>query len=248
MTGARWLACTDPTAMLAFLHGKASDRKLRLFAVACCRHLQSSWPSPPEYDKFLEWAELFADGAASAEDLARIGDEVTGYVEDCAPDWWTGIARVIACAVHLPRADPLAIRQATLQVVRYDRLPGEDWAAEASEEFTYQAALLRELVGPFLFRPRWALASLSVNPAMLTPTVVDLAQGIYDRRAFDRLPLLADALEVAGCTSADILAHCRQVKHRGHHRLFRGRRLADDSQPGEHVRGCWVVDLLLGKE
>ena len=58
--------------------------------------------------------------------------------------------------------------------------------------------------------------------------MVKFAQAIYDDRDFDRLPILADALEEAGCTNADILAHCRQ--------------------PGEHVRGCWVVDLLLGKE
>ena len=55
-----------------------------------------------------------------------------------------------------------------------------------------------------------------------------LAQGIYDDRAFDRLPVLADALEEAGCTNAEILAHCRE--------------------PGPHVRGCWALDLLLGKE
>jgi hypothetical protein len=59
-------------------------------------------------------------------------------------------------------------------------------------------------------------------------TVVKLAKGIYDDRAFDRLPVLADALEEAGCHDPAITAHCRQ--------------------PGEHVRGCWVVDLLLGKE
>jgi hypothetical protein len=59
-------------------------------------------------------------------------------------------------------------------------------------------------------------------------TVVKLAQGIYDERDFDRLPVLADALEEAGCDNTDILNHCRQ--------------------PGEHVRGCWVVDLILGKE
>jgi hypothetical protein len=59
-------------------------------------------------------------------------------------------------------------------------------------------------------------------------TIPKLAQAIYDERAFDHLPVLADALEEAGCANADILAHCRG--------------------PGEHVRGCWVVDLLLGKE
>ena len=54
-----------------------------------------------------------------------------------------------------------------------------------------------------------------------------LAQAIYDARAFDRMPQLADALEAAGCDNRDILDHCRSG--------------------GEHVRGCWVVDLLLGK-
>ena len=75
------------------------------------------------------------------------------------------------------------------------------------------------------FRP------VTINPAWLTwndGTVQKVAQGIYVERAFDRLPILADALEEAGCTSQEILNHCRQ--------------------PGEHVRGCWVVDLVLGKE
>jgi hypothetical protein len=67
----------------------------------------------------------------------------------------------------------------------------------------------------------------SHGASWLTSTVTSLAQAIYTDRAFDRLPILADALEDAGCTNQDILAHCRQ--------------------PGEHVRGCWVVDLLLAK-
>ena len=62
----------------------------------------------------------------------------------------------------------------------------------------------------------------------LASLVLGLAQAIYDERAFDRLPILADALEDAGCTDAAILEHCRG--------------------PGPHVRGCWVVDLLLGKQ
>ena len=61
----------------------------------------------------------------------------------------------------------------------------------------------------------------------VTPTVRALAEGIYADRAFDRLPILADALQDAGCDDADVLAHCRG--------------------PWPHVRGCWVVDLVLGK-
>ncbi len=86
-----------------------------------------------------------------------------------------------------------------------------------------RADILRELLGnqyrPVAVSPSWH--------AWNGGTVVKLAQAIYDERAFDRLPILADALEEAGCDIADILGHCRG--------------------PGPHVRGCWVVDLLLGK-
>jgi hypothetical protein len=72
------------------------------------------------------------------------------------------------------------------------------------------------------FRP------VTFNPAWLTPTVKSLAEQIYNDRAFDRMPVLGDALEESGCTVAEVLEHCRNG--------------------GEHVRGCWVVDKVLGKE
>jgi hypothetical protein len=65
------------------------------------------------------------------------------------------------------------------------------------------------------------------EPAWRTPTVLALGRGISEERTFDRLPILADALEDAGCTDGAILDHCRG--------------------PGPHVRGCWAVDLVLGK-
>ena len=71
------------------------------------------------------------------------------------------------------------------------------------------------------FRP------VTLDSRWLSETVVALATGIYADRAFDRMPILADALEEAGCDHPDILAHCRGA--------------------GSHVRGCWVVDLILGK-
>jgi hypothetical protein len=73
-----------------------------------------------------------------------------------------------------------------------------------------------------------ALPTVAIDPAWITSTVVSLTQTIYDQRAFDRLPILADALEEAGCDDADLLFHCRSE--------------------GPHVRGCWVVDLVLGKQ
>src|SRR5205085_12433942 len=86
------------------------------------------------------------------------------------------------------------------------------------EEQLKQAALLRDIVGN-PFRP------VALDPAWRTAAVVGLAEAIYAGRAFDRLPILADALEDAGCDNPDVLAHCRG--------------------PGPHVRGCWVVDLIL---
>jgi hypothetical protein len=72
------------------------------------------------------------------------------------------------------------------------------------------------------FRP------LAFDSRWRTADVLGLARGIYEDRAFERLSLLADALMDAGCDSEDTLSHCRG--------------------PGPHVRGCWVVDLVLGKE
>jgi hypothetical protein len=97
----------------------------------------------------------------------------------------------------------------------------QTWQGEFQIVQARQADLMRCVYG----NPYRSVAS---DAAWLTSSVVPLAQGIYDDRAFDRLPILADALEDAGCTNADILSHCRK--------------------PGEHARGCWVVDLLLGKE
>jgi hypothetical protein len=80
---------------------------------------------------------------------------------------------------------------------------------------------LRDIFGN-PFRP------VSLDAAWLTSDVLALARGIYDERAFDRMPILADALQDAGCTNDDILSHCRNANQ-------------------VHVRGCWVLDLILGK-
>jgi hypothetical protein len=90
----------------------------------------------------------------------------------------------------------------------------------AAEE-RVQTDLLRCIFGSLPFRP------VAVGRHWLKANAVMLARTIYNERAFDRLAGLADTLERAGCDSADILAHCRS--------------------PGPHVRGCWVVDLMLGK-
>ncbi|MCI0459327.1 MAG: hypothetical protein L0Z62_20450 [Gemmataceae bacterium] len=82
-------------------------------------------------------------------------------------------------------------------------------------------ACLREVFGPLPIR------LMAVNPLWRTPAAVALARSMYEDRRFEDMPLLGDALEEAGCTDEQILSHCRG--------------------PGSHVRGCWILDLLLGK-
>jgi hypothetical protein len=93
----------------------------------------------------------------------------------------------------------------------------------AKRERQAQAALLRDLFGPLPFR------EVRIDLAWLTPSVLSLARRAYDERDFSALPVLADALAAAGCDNEDLLRHCRE-------RGF------------PHCRGCWAVDLLLGKE
>ena len=98
---------------------------------------------------------------------------------------------------------------------------GRSVKAARIRERQHQRRLIREIAGN-PFQP------VAFDHSWLTSTVVALAQGVHNDRAFDRLPILADALQDAGCENVDILNHCRQ--------------------PGTHVRGCWVIDLVLRRE
>jgi hypothetical protein len=91
---------------------------------------------------------------------------------------------------------------------------------DGGPDIPVKCALVRDIFGN-PFRP------VTLDPSWRTATVTSLGQAIYDQHAFDRMPILADALEDAGCTNQDILAHCRH--------------------PGEHCRGCWAVDVILGR-
>jgi hypothetical protein len=242
VTESEWLACTDPQPMLDFLRGKVSDRKLRLFAAACCRmiwHLLVDERS----QKAIELLERYADGLATDSELSAAAQDAHRAAEDgdSADNpyaGWTAANAVGAGQVDDDDEDPDegcaadALRDAkdtafsAAWAIGHHFHPddsGDAWHAKTKAHEAAECDLLRHVVGnPF--------RRAAVDPAWLAwngGTVRTMAQGIYDERAFDRLPVLADALEEAGCTDTDILAHCRQ--------------------PGPHVRGCWVVDLLLGK-
>jgi hypothetical protein len=225
MTEAEWLVGSDPVPMLQFLKDRGSDRKRRLFAVACCRRF---WHliRPEECRQAVTAAERFADGEigekelgdrqasaqAAAARVLRACAHATVFTADPAGDsalWALPVVRA-ACWAAVPEAAKLAGRAAYLPLM----------AAESR----HQAGLVRDVFGN-PFRPAVVAGDWLTWDS---GTIPRLAQSLHDDRAFTDLPVLADALEEAGCTDPDILGHCRQG--------------------GQHVRGCWVVDLVLGRE
>jgi hypothetical protein len=215
MTEAEWLACTDPAPMFGLLHGKASDRKLRLFAVACCRRIWNLIPNGA-CRQAVEISERYADGAMRSTELeaarATIGARPSRRLYGGRMSGRTAAVRAtIASAEDAAHAAARAARAAVQRTKEMEKRGQSD--------------LLRCVFGnPFRLLFPIPQAILAWNDG----TVQKIAQAIYDQRAFDCLPILADALEEAGCDNKDILAHCRG--------------------PGPHARGCWLIDLLLGKE
>jgi hypothetical protein len=240
MTEDEWLSGTNLKLMLELLRGKASDRKLRLFAVACCcvSHLAPDQASR----NALEVAERYADGLATEEERQAActatllkgvgpGSPVEGWEADyeaTSAIGWATVGVAFDAAAKAPRDTAAArIFGSVPDPIRFTETEEEVWTEPAlvvyKAERALQCDLLRDIIGN-PFRP------LAVEPSWLAwndGTVVNMAQGIYDDRAFDRLSVLADALEDAGCHDAAILDHCRQ--------------------PGQHVRVCWIVHILLGR-
>lgn len=227
MTEAEWLVCDDPDKMLSFLRGKASDRKLRLFAVACCRriwHLLTDERSrkaveagerladqlvrEPEHRAIAEAAKhVDNDGTNNAAHAAYLAAEINSPPNHPDAEW--GIAFETMCMAAY--ADPQYLQSwSTEHGTRY-------YPADSIQQA--HCHLLRDIFNN-PFRP------VAMKQAWRTSEVVTLARFIYENRDFDRMPELAEALENSGCTDADVLNHCRTAK--------------------EHVRGCWIVDLILG--
>jgi hypothetical protein len=221
VTDAQWLGCADPRPMFQYLRGHASDRKLRLFAVACCRRL-GPLLQDPRITTALDVAERHADGTATQAGLeAALRDATQAQRAQRRKALLFAYAAVMdACG---PGGLGAAEKAAWAEAAATDsRVTYGDYVRRTRPDlYAALAALLREVMGN-PFHP------VSVDLSWLTPAVVRRAQRIYDGRAFGRLAALAGALEEAGCTDADILTHCRSA--------------------GPHVRGCWALDLMLGKE
>ncbi len=252
MTEQEWADSTDPRSMLTLATSamwkqpRISERKLRLFACACCREIWG-WLNPIYSDCVLEVADRFADGLATHTELEKL----------------TGQSANIGRCLH--PGDAIHNATSVISVAEMHNtaiLP------------TY-ADLLREIIGnPWkpikkcngdIFYPPDRECRCLIEP-WLTPTILRIAQSIYDERDFSMTGVLADALEDAGCTDQDILMHLHGMTRCAFCNGTRRRPVWADSDSDEIdrpcnqckggwikkpilcVRGCWALDALLGKE
>ncbi len=247
MTEPDWLERVwRPMTMFRHVRNKLSLRKLQLLACAICR-LEWEHITEPRLRAAIQTYERFADGQASDEETSAavhavrevLGWTVEGGIvrvpDHPTPNGPEEAARleVEAATNFAPRlALGLAIRRVSQAVwlVSPERSPRVVMAAHERQV----CDLFREIVGN-PFRPWKAVPDFLgggvVQPdgrtVKLTGTARQLAEGIRTDQAFDRLPILADALEESGVTDAELLAHLRR--------------------DGGHVRGCWALDVALGK-
>jgi hypothetical protein len=226
VTEAEWLAATDPWPMLEFLSGRASDRKLRLFACACCRRIWHLFLHSDSF-KSIEIAEQFAEGEATDGEL-RMAGELAMWAGDDAS--WRSMQEAV-CAWTAAAPARRNGHSAALSTVHDIQEVFAENESKCEEERVAQCILLREIfANPFRPAP-------AVDPAWLAwqgGVVGRLARAAYEERRLPegtldpaRLALVADALEDAGCADAELLGHLRSA--------------------GPHVRGCRAVDLMTGR-
>jgi hypothetical protein len=224
MTESDWLTSTDPRVMLSFLRdsGVVSVRKLRLFACACGRLVWGRLP-PGEMREAVETGERLADGLATEQDRLRYVHALYGMPGNAHHETGANWFRT------RPKEDLSAYFAALLSVSLFARrvTTSLNWEQASLTTGQQQPDLLRDIFGN-PFRP------LPFDVLWRVPRVVDLASAIYDDRLLPaghldtaRLAVLADALTDAGCTDTPLLDHLRG--------------------PGVHVRGCFVVDALMGR-
>ncbi len=233
MLESMWHERNDPKQLVLFLSNRARrsrarqpERKFRLFACACCRLIWDGLEDQRSRTA-VEVCEQFADGMANRKELTRARRGA-----------YTVRKRLIRATpiTERDKRQQFAVRAAHLSEAACGTYGGEaagaagyhaSIALTTSRNLTGAAAaklvcdVLRDIFGN-------PVHPVSAEPSWQTATVVSLAQAIYDQRRFQDMPILADALEEAGCTNEEVLAHCRSE--------------------GPHTRGCWLVDLLLGKE
>jgi hypothetical protein len=231
MTEAEWLACTGSDDwqsftddMQACLKDRVSFRKLALFAFACCHHINPGLTDPRSV-RALQVAERFVEGSASEEEWqAAYGEsksvcymfqEILLYeVSVLSPGEPSLAANLIDTAVVLSNSDFKYVQQ-VCYIAKHAQGLGDE-----GRERRWQAQVLCDILGEIEPSPE-------LKSSWYTDAAISLARRMYDSRDFSPMPILADALEDAGCDNKTIMNHCRSG--------------------GPHVRGCWVVDLLTGR-
>ena len=224
MTEQEWLACEKPDPILHAVCDEASDRKLRLFACACCRLV---WHLLPDLcHRLVVAVERYVGKELGSSDLTSL---FSGYYSHEVSSPVSGGKQAAEAVGYLGwnwRWGRNTNKwQESYTAGRVARSAAEALAKSIVWEEARQreVQLLHDIFGN-RFRPS------KIDKTWLRwndRTVPRIALGIYEERAFDRMPILADALLDAGCDNEELLTHCRS--------------------PGPHVRGCWAVDLLLGE-
>jgi hypothetical protein len=221
VTEEEWLTPGDLNEHENFLHARKSVRKLRLWSIACCRQLEP-WIDEPKLFEALIRAEQFAEKELSDSTIAKWRRKVDqlerARTKDRGRTWTPQMA-----VYHYVRTVCLE-SQYTGYSDNWRGLvyPGQVFGQDLVRRGPQLAhTLLLDIFGN-PFRP------VAFDPAWSTDTAVALARQMYDSREFGAMPILADALQDAGCEDEQVLNHCR-----------------DATAP--HVRGCWVCDLVLGK-
>jgi hypothetical protein len=230
MTEEEWLVCDNPDTLFDGLPlaARGLRRKWRLVARACLDPFRG-WMRDERVEEILESLARDADGVCSPEEFRRAQSLASALlrevVDDASEQRWYRVQLALAEAVHAAVQDAwedqVPWTAAACAAAKGYVAVNEPEEAAHAREARHQAELSRDIFGN-PFRP------VALAPAWRTSDVLLLARGIYDAKAFDRMPILADALQEAGCTNEDVLNHCRDPKQ-------------------VHVRGCWVLDLLLQK-
>lgn len=226
MTEAEWQTSDDLAAMLDTAAPLLTRRKRLLCGVAVCREVKDLLPL--RCVRAVLCAEWYADGLATREELMRANIIAESYLDTFEAR--RREARGVQLSQHQSRSWRYDDFEGVSHVTETD--PARREAIQAVEILTDRADLarlfdlyprpdlLREVVGN-------PLLPCAFDAAWRTSTAVGVAQAMYDSRDFGALPILADALQDAGCEDAAILDHCRG--------------------DGSHVRACWAVDLVLGQ-
>lgn len=225
MTEQEWLTTPNPYDLT---HYKAcrSERKRRLLSCAFARRVLFLIPDD-RYQQAVEIAERYADGMATEEEM-RVARRVMNKAWQERQFMEAGNNATTAVLATLSKQAVGAVHGWEAAAFAQASLARPNWDRGYGAEQDIACVLARDVFGN-PFRP------VPLNRAWLTASVIGLAQATYeDRRLPDgaldqaRLAVFADALEEVGCDNPDILTHCRQ--------------------PSLHVRGCWALDLVLGKQ